>query len=215
MQVERLLIWMTTHFRPFLCRPESEGGVGWMKADCIRQTKMGIEFLRSWGIAASPLSVVTEVNNKQMAALLKAHTKQHWTQLSTDILRATPFARLARLGRPMDPSKPIMQGPHWRGHLVAIVQDKWLLDLTLDSVNDMGFGIKVPPMVLHLRKEGVQRLLSGEELVLNQPSGETVVYYVDNENHYYEQCSAWYAWSDWHTKIIRQARRNYMGGETT
>jgi hypothetical protein len=204
MNTKDLLGWMCKEFRPFLVRPREQGGVGWVNTDCIRTAKMAIALLKRFGIEAQELSVFLLIINPAMAEYLKKHKDPRFPPPAD--------ARVVKMGR--DKGEATFLAGNWRGHLPVIVENNYLLDLTVDSAN-VEKGINLQPFFITLGQEGVKQLNLKGELVISAPNGEKLSYQASPNNEGYKETTAWTVWSAFHQEIIEVCKKAYEKDSTT
>jgi hypothetical protein len=193
-----------------LIRPRELGGVGWVKVDCIRTAKMAMAMLRAYNIPCTHLPVSVMIANKAISEFIIKHNRSVFA-ISRDELTKLRGPRFFRMGR-MFQTEECTVGGGWRGHMVVAVEDKYLLDMTIDSANnadDRIFGLKpfwtqVPAEVLTaLGKEG------GDEFYVTSKSGIVSTYRGDPANQAFATMDAWTAWHELHESIISQCKARF------
>jgi hypothetical protein len=142
---------------------------------CIASTRIAIDLLAELEIAARPLSVRAAVLNLPMRELVERHgrfprdgaERERWFEESK--------AAGVGLGYP-DPERTDI-APEANGiHLVAIVEERFLWDLTIDQAMRPQYGIVVPePIVAHIPKPRL--FLNAREPLTVQGIGGVVVRY--------------------------------------
>jgi hypothetical protein len=96
------------------------------RASCVFSTAVVCDVLRRFNIQAEPLRVTAAVFPSEKGAG-------------------------CILGSEGDGTRGPRSGPDmWKGHLVSLVEEKFLVDTTLDQVRDNHPGIIVEPCVIHL-----------------------------------------------------------------
>lgn len=203
MNTERFLQWMCDEFRPVLTKPREQGGVGWVKQDCIRTAKMAIALCRRFHVPARELSVRLLIANRPLSAWLDQQGKS-LDEVGYEGIKQVPGAFVVMMGRRGDST---FVGNSWRGHLPVIVEDKYILDLTLDGVNDHKVDIELRPFVLPVGVEGIKEIESGSMFVVKVVTGEHLTYQLDAVNQDYKKTTAWTVWSEMHEGIINAAER--------
>lgn len=209
-KTSQLLDWMCERFRPFLIKPETQGGVGWAKVDCIRTTKMAIRLLSSYGIQADYAIFSVVIANKTLGAYLRQHNKSVH-ELSKEEVRGINGAKIFRMGRLSTSEEKRSANGSWRGHMAVIVKGQVLLDLTIDSANNPDEGItSLKPFWFYISNDLIQDLKAGGgELWVTADDGERVFYRSDPDNTACLETQAWTAWYDSHDVIISEARRQF------
>jgi hypothetical protein len=95
------------------------------RASCIFSTAVVCEVLTHFGMKSEPLRVTTGAfPDKGIGVVLGS---------DGDGVR-----------------QPAAKPGHWRGHLVSLVEDQYLIDTTLDQINRRGFCTVAKPVVIYL-----------------------------------------------------------------
>jgi hypothetical protein len=137
---------------------------------CILSTRIAIDVLDHFGIDAEPLVVRATVSNAVFARLCVEHGELPDGPLM-DRWEQEHGAWVLGLGVPAPPGTvPLPRG--WPGHLVAVVQRRLLLDLSLDQVNRPERGIGLGPLILPCRPD----FLAGRQPFATLPGGCLVLY---------------------------------------
>lgn len=74
----------------------------------------------------------------------------------------------------------------WPGHLVAVINRRWLVDTTLDQANHL--GLRIPPVIVLPVTEG---FLRGRATLLADLSTVAVLYQARPGDRSYRECPAW------------------------
>lgn len=112
-----------------------------LRADsCIASTKIVIGLAQALGLSAEPRSIVGEVFNPVMGQWLVANERP-WSR-DEQIALAAAGGRCLVVGYDDHPDAEKDDG-RWNGHLVAVVEDRVLVDLTFDQFNRPAKGIPV------------------------------------------------------------------------
>lgn len=134
---------------------------------CINATRVLIDVLGHFKVKAVPLSVNCVVHNKLLVDFLKEHGGGG-TEEELDVAYAN-----GAWGVRIDEKVPEEPGG-WAGHLVAIVQDKWLVDASAGQLSRPDKGILLPPILL---SPASRRFLKGSQMcVLDGPAGAVLLY---------------------------------------
>ena len=142
---------------------------------CILASRLGIEALRVEGLRARAVPVILTVGNPTyMDLLVRADpgTADEWRDAG---------AWGIELGRE-NPSNL----PGWNGHLVVVVQDRYLLDLTAHQISRPQKGIVGKAFWIEARD-----FARGEPCALEAGDGCTWLYRHDPENREYLRLPAW------------------------
>lgn len=136
--------------------------LGYSQRTCILQTRIATVVLRELGFRARPLACRVMVGN------------QAWCELA---------GTLGRFPRPEDwqgrddvwclgigPGGP--DGPGYNGHVIAVVEERHALDLTIDQADRPKYGIELEPH----RWETSQGFLTGVEPAIFTHDGSLVRY---------------------------------------
>lgn len=147
------------------------------KGACIAATRVAIEVLAHYGIAAKPLSVDLLVMNA--ASGVAAAEGRDW---QNNVSGGWTVAIVRQQDVP--PSK-------WGGHLVAVTADE-IIDLSLPQANRPDRGIEVTPSRLPLTGERRTGFLAGnEQMVYTDPGGITLVYRARPRDRTYTTSPNW------------------------
>lgn len=148
----------------------------WFKPDsCIASTKVAVKVLSHFKIPVRPKCFSVEIMNPKYRELFdQQHC--HPTKENGDAWLAQGAWEIAIDGHTPDSS----------GHVVAIVADKFLLDLSLDQASRPHKNLKLEPALLPLPDNW-----SGQPVLLyEEPDGMRLMYHrVDNEN--YRKANDW------------------------
>lgn len=207
-----LMEWLATSFRPTLIRPVEDGGVGWCKNDCIRTAKMVIRLLKELGVKSREISVTALIANQPCGLFLKPLSLS-LSQIKREHVPRIKDLRMVRFGG----TPPyIHTSGSWRGHLVVVAEERFLIDLSIDSVNDPAQRFCLDPIAVEIGPENVATLDDDRYTFdLDMPTGEMVSYRHAPDNHEYFGLQAWTAWSDFHEQIIRQAKQAFLNFKKT
>ncbi len=202
-----VLKFLCREMRPALFRPREQGGVGWVKNDCIRTAKMALAVLRAYQIEARHFPVCLLAAEPKVGDYLRQHNRSVF-DITVDEAVALGRPKFFRMGR-VNPTEATTFDNGWRGHMLLSVRDEYLLDLTLDSANQPDLGIDgLRPMSQKVGKEAIQALERGEgEFWFQTTSGVLITYRGDPDNHGYQTMESWTAWHELHAQILAQCQR--------
>jgi hypothetical protein len=144
---------------------------------CILSSRMGVEALRSKGVRARPLPVRLRVYNSLYAKALMAGEEG----------QVVDGQRLAEAGGwcvVVGESGPDATG--WDGHLVVIVEERYLLDLSAGQVQRLHKDIHAEAYWVEAR-----RLARGIPVVLSGDDGCCWLYFPDPDNKAFLSAPAW------------------------
>ncbi len=137
---------------------------------CIMSSYVGLQVLARLGIRAEPMTVTLSVFNQAFADKFSEYG--HWPQDQTEAVRWSEEngAWAVTAGTPEGNGRVAAPGT-WAGHLVLIVEKRYLWDLSIDQVNRPDHGINIPMPVVrridHQRFEQCQPLvITGHGVVL-------------------------------------------------
>jgi hypothetical protein len=85
-------------------------------------------------------------------------------------------------------------GPTWAGHLLALVQDRWLVDASIDQVTSPEHGVTVPPiaLVVDLGTQGATALTGTVSAAVVLDDGASAeITYISTDDHKYAKTEAW------------------------
>jgi hypothetical protein len=152
---------------------------------CVLSTRMAVDIARRYGVDAYPLSVEALVMNPIMARLDADHgptpDRSGW---------AAQGAAMVWLGKGDEAPQP----GKWPGHLVAVIDRRWLLDLSADQAHRPQYDIHLTePLVfpvtegfLRGRQDAVLDVQDGE-----QGAGQRLVYHTTPGNDTWRTSDAW------------------------
>lgn len=108
---------------------------------------------------------------------------------------------------------PPGEGGGWNGHLVVLVQDRWILDPSLDQADAPQFGVSIPPEVFFVDLAG-RKWNPNEQfqlemgLVLDNGDRATLTYRRIDDHAYLET----EAWKDEGLPLLAHVIANQLGG---
>lgn len=111
------------------------------RASCIGSARTTIEVMKHYGLRAVelPTQFAFQVPARNYARI-SGFSEQERAEIKT---RATSWR---------DELCP--DGEGWNGHLIVLVEDRWVLDPSIDQVHCPDLGVTVPSMVLAFDSEG-------------------------------------------------------------
>lgn len=190
MNTQEILDWMCKELRPFFTTMPPRG-LGWTKQDCIRTAKMAVKFLKRKKIHAKELSTITLIANQPLAKWMKEHDT-NLAEITPQQVKHVPGAYLLYMGR--RDAKPVPN--MWRGHLPVIVENQWLLDLTIDAGHDPEIYLHLQPLNVKIQRHDIPFFIENDQQILYVP---------DPINDKYKTTTAWKVWSDYHEMILDAA----------
>jgi hypothetical protein len=141
---------------------------------CIYTTALTLHLLRALGQDAYALSVRAVIMNEPMARIMDERGAENVSRDDSDVLAAGGYA----LGLGYAPDG-IEQG-RWPGHLVAILNRRWLLDFSIDQASRPQYGIPLDDVLVGPIDEAAQR---GHGLARYELRSEGVLLRVDYMAH--------------------------------
>lgn len=129
-QIERLLDRMVVEIPAELTR------IGYTRRTCILHTRYAVDTLRDLGLRARPFTTRVMVGNAEWRRI--AEQIGRWPQAD----EWTDEAWCVGVGFGADPRD---ERPGYDGHVIAVVNDRWALDLTIDQANRPQYGIELSP----------------------------------------------------------------------
>lgn len=129
-QIERLLARMVVEIPAELTR------LGYSRETCILHARYAVDSLRALGLRARPLAARVMIGNAEWYAI--AAELGCWPQRE----QWTPEAWCLGIGFGRDPRQT---RPGYDAHVIAVVNERWALDLTIDQANRPQHGIELTP----------------------------------------------------------------------
>lgn len=105
----------------------------YLPSSCIVSTRVSIEFLRYFGVRAAPRAVLAEAMNPAAVEFVLAHG---WEAVHSDSGKSCAAAGgwMVVTDNESGPPGTVDESNGWRGHLVAMIEDDYLLDLSADQM---------------------------------------------------------------------------------
>lgn len=128
------------------------------RRESVRACRAAIDALATFGVRATALSVTLAVYNHAYVAAMRGGAKAPTTTEEAEEWKAQG-RYMTVLGAPGDTVRQV--DGRWYGHLVLVLEGSWLVDITVDQVNDDRFGIHLEPTAIPVTKtflEGKQPL---------------------------------------------------------
>jgi hypothetical protein len=129
-QVEHVLERMVTEVPAEMTR------LGYSRRTCILHTRYAVDALRLLGVRARPLSTRVVIGNAEWrriaGGLGRWPTPEEWTRETWCL----------GIGFGVDPDE---ENPGYDAHVIAVVNERWALDLTIDQANRPKHGIELTP----------------------------------------------------------------------
>jgi hypothetical protein len=163
-------------------------GAAGIKPDvCVGATRIACLALAEVGIKASPLPVrVQAMSARYRAALVGGEIAAVSSEEEAQRL-AAEGAHMVDIGHPHNEGRIRSDGSRgYNAHLVALVERRWVLDLTIPQVNRPAKGIWFEPLHFAATRE----FMGGTPLVFRNDEGATLVY-VRVENNTYLVAPDW------------------------
>jgi hypothetical protein len=110
--------------------------MGYSRETCILHTRYAVDALRELGVRARPLAARVMVGNAEWRRI--AEELGHWPQH----IEWTPETWCIGIGFGPDPRK---ERPGYDAHVIAVVNERWALDLTIDQASRPQHGINLSP----------------------------------------------------------------------
>lgn len=136
---------------------------------CIGSTRVAVDYLRERGVAARPLSVRLAVFNPlHTACLIAAKDDAGIAADLQELYKDEPAYRASGLwGIGLGYSRlagDAVPAERWDGHVVCIVEERLLLDLSLDQVNRPQRNIQLGPVAIPVTSEWLAISYPGEAI---------------------------------------------------
>ena len=126
---------------------------------CIASTRVTIEVMNHFGIPAKPLPVFTAVYNAAYALRYKAMGNR-WPKDEDELERWHAECGAQSIGIGYHEGPP--EAGKWPGHLVAVVNNRFLVDASVDQVEQCQHGIFLPGT---LSERVTRPFLAGKEWI--------------------------------------------------
>jgi hypothetical protein len=144
--------------------PEQMTKAGYNRDSCILHTRIAVDVLRQLGVRARPLAARVTAGNASWTALCKQLNRyplpDEWSDETWCL----------GIGFGADPRK---ERPGYDGHVIAVVNERWGLDLTLDQASRPAKGMRFAPHYWRVTPE----FLRGDAIdALATTDGSIVVY---------------------------------------
>ena len=151
---------------------------------CIASTRVGQALLEMFRTESFALSVTLSIFNQAMMLRASQEGGLPPTQAVTKRWAAECGAWSVGVGFPV----PGAGNDRWPGHLVLIVQRKWLWDLSIDQANrpERGIVFKTPPVLTV-----TERFLRGREKLVEWWDGSLLVYDARPDDKSFRMSSNW------------------------
>jgi hypothetical protein len=147
---------------------------------CIAATAVLIDVLDYFRLTARPLRVIATVYNPAMSERILREGMPTLAEAERDWFPNGCYSLAAGIGAP--------ESGKWPGHLVAILADKVLIDLTLDQANRPQHDIVLPmPLVAPLPPD----FLAEDGQMAGQVNGCRVVYEARPSDHSFDRSNDW------------------------
>lgn len=153
--------------------------LGYARDTCILHTRVAVDILRELGVTARPLAARVMVFNAKFAE--ETRRLGHFPLQGDDL---SPEAWNVVIGYGTDPSA---DRPGFDGHLLAVVNERWALDLTIDQASRPKYGIELAPHFWAVD----QRFLRGEAPDIFEAGGSYVRYEADPDERGFLHAGDW------------------------
>jgi hypothetical protein len=161
-------------------REELQVGTRYRPDCCIAATRALIDVLDYFRLTARPLSVIATVFNPVMCERIERDAMPTLEEAERDWFPHGCYSLAVGLGDP-EPGK-------WPGHLVLNLEDRVLIDLTLDQANRPQHGILLPMPILAPLSPG---FLTEEGQMVGLVNGCRVVYEARPFDRSFERSKDW------------------------
>lgn len=149
---------------------------------CINATRVLVEVMAHFGVSAQPLSVSCVAHNKILVDYIEKHRGSLTEAEVDEAYDNGAWGVRIETGKQVKPNG-------WPGHLVAVVNNKWLVDSSAGQMSRPHKGIQLPPIVV---VPATRRFQSGDELcVLTGPEGALLLYEAKPGDTSYVTASGW------------------------
>jgi hypothetical protein len=149
---------------------------------CINATRVLVEVMAHFGVSAQPLSVSCVAHNKILVDCIEKHRGSLTEAEVDEAYDNGAWGVRIETGKQVKPNG-------WPGHLVAVVNNKWLVDSSAGQMSRPHKGIQLPPIVV---VPATRRFQSGDELcVLTGPEGALLLYEAKPGDTSYVTASGW------------------------
>ena len=148
---------------------------------CINATRVLLDVFRHFDMKARPLSVECAVHNKMLVDFIAAHNGVMPAEEVVD-----EWYEKGAWGVRIE-GEVVTKDRGWAGHLVGIVQDRWLVDSSSGQMSRPEKGIHLPPILV----APATRLFlkARERCILNGPEGAVILYGAKLDDKSYETAS--------------------------
>jgi hypothetical protein len=138
--------------------------MGYARKTCILHTRYAVDALRILGVRARPMAARVMVGNAEWRRI--AQEVGHWPQH----IEWTPETWCLGIGFGPDPRE---ERPGYNAHVIAIADERWGVDLTIDQASRPQHGINLSPHYWPV----TPAFLRGEEPAQFLVNGESHVHY--------------------------------------
>ena len=151
---------------------------------CISSTRLAVEYLRGRNIKAEPLTVRAHVLSPAMVEKINQYgglpedkaTIDRWYEESDQVW-----------GIGLGMSEIPAEAGNWPGHLVALVENKYLLDLSIDQASRPERGLLLEPFFIEVPSD----FLQGGGISVAATSGAELHYWARPADKSFLQAGDW------------------------
>ena len=154
---------------------------------CIFSTRLAVDYLQSKGILAEPMAVSLVAYSPEFVRRADELGSMPDQQLTQQWFEESPAVWSVGVGVP---EKASSTSAGWEGHLVAIVEGRYLLDLSADQVSRPEKQMLVKPFFCELALQQ-ESFLSGGTLSVFSKQHALLLYHARLNDRSYAQAADW------------------------
>lgn len=176
-----------TRYLERMCQhvPHLMTAAGYGRDTCILQTRVGISALALMRIPARPLPVKCVVMNAPYRKHVFERPREEHDTLTPEEVEAIKATGAWSVQLGLGPN-PLDVRPRYDGHLLMVVKDRWVVDLSLDQASRPDRDINLHPFVID-----APAFARGKTPFLPVMFGGTSVVYTHHDNHTYLNAPDW------------------------